>query len=355
MESNEYTRVDRQVHEMENRYKQVTRKDVAQLAGVSETVVSYVINNNRYVDKEKRRRVEEAVRQLHYRPNNIARALKGKSSNHIVFIADQIITEHFSLLVSELDKHAYDLGYMISMCANRNTEQFVSEIISRRYDGVIISSISFPTQYIQQFIDANIPVVLLQNRDYTAVRGAGVIDNGLYEGAKQCVRFLQQKGRRHILYIDRFSARGHFSDMDDLRYRGFVEQMKESGLAEDPKTRVITGCASSQEVAAKVAAYLKAGNPVDAIFGRNDKLACVSMRTALDLGYAVPDEIAVVGFDNSTLGQYVTPSLTSMEICREEIAKAAVQMLQQMIGQGQVPRPVEISTRLIQRQSTPAD
>ena len=60
-------------------FKQVTRKDVAELAGVSETVVSYVINNNRYVDKGKRRRVEEAVRQLHYRPNTIARALKGKN------------------------------------------------------------------------------------------------------------------------------------------------------------------------------------------------------------------------------------------------------------------------------------
>lgn len=197
-------------------FKQVTRKDVAELAGVSETVVSYVINNNRYVDKEKRRRVEEAVRQLHYRPNTIARALKGKNSNHIVFIADQIITEHFSLLVSELDKRAYDLGYMISLCSNRNTEQFVGEIISRRYDGVIISSISFPLEFIQQFIDASIPVVLLQNRDYSAVHGAGVIDNGLYEGAKECVRFLQGKGRKNILYIDRFSARGHFSDLNDL-------------------------------------------------------------------------------------------------------------------------------------------
>ena len=109
-------------------YKQVTRKDVAEAAGVSVTVVSYVINNNRYVDKEKRKRVEEAIQKLHYKPNSIARALKGKKLNHIVFIADQIVTEHFSFLVSELDKNAYDLGYMISLCANRNTQQFVNSI-----------------------------------------------------------------------------------------------------------------------------------------------------------------------------------------------------------------------------------
>lgn len=336
-------------------FKQVTRKDVAELAGVSETVVSYVINNNRYVDKEKRRRVEEAVRQLHYRPNTIARALKGKNSNHIVFIADQIITEHFSLLVSELDKRAYDLGYIISLCSNRNTEQFVGEIISRRYDGVIISSISFPLKFIQQFIDASIPVVLLQNRDYSAIRGAGVIDNGLYEGAKECVRFLQSKGRKNILYIDRFSARGHFSDLNDLRYRGFVEQMRQSGLSAEPESRVITGCANEREVAEKVKAYLQAGGRTDAIFGRNDKLACIAMQAAQSLGYRVPQEIAVVGFDNSTLGQYVTPRITSMEIRREEIAKAAVEMLQQMIGEGRVPAPVGFSTRLIERESTPAD
>ena len=336
---------------MEEAYRQVTRKDVARRAGVSETVVSYVINNNRYVDKDKRRRVEEAVRELHYRPNTIARALKGKNSNHIVFIADQIITEHFSLLVSELDKHAYDLGYMISLCANRNTRQFVSDIISRRYDGIIISSISFPKEYIQQLIDARIPVVLLVNRDYGDLCGAGMIHNGLYEGAKECVRYLMGQGRRHLLYIDRFSSRGHFSDLSDLRYRGFIEQMRESGLSDEPAGRVITGCTSPEDVASAVETYLSR-HPVDAIFGRNDKMACIAMQAAQRAGFRVPLDIAVVGFDNSTLGQYTTPPITSMEIQREGIAKSAVEMLQQMIEEHKAPAPVTFSTRLIERAST---
>ena len=86
---------------MDSKFVRPTRKDVAKLAGVSETVVSYVINNNRYVSQDKRLRVQEAIKKLNYRPNNIARTLKGKSSNHIVFIADQIVTEHFSLLIRE--------------------------------------------------------------------------------------------------------------------------------------------------------------------------------------------------------------------------------------------------------------
>lgn len=334
-----------------NTYKPVTRKDVAREANVSETIVSYVINGNRYVNKEKRRRVEEAVQKLHYKPNTIARALKGKKLNQIVFIADQIVTEHFSFLISELDKHAYDIGYTISLCANRNTQAFVDSIISRQYDGVIISSISFPKEYIRQLIHAQIPVVLLVNREYSDIEGAALIDNGLYEGARENVRYLKTLGRKHILYIDRFSARNHFSDMSDMRYRGFVEQMIDSGLSANPSVSVITGCRNEDEVYDKTIAYLK-GQPVDAIFGRNDKVACIAMKAAQSMGYSVPKDIAVVGFDNSTLGQYCTPPITSMEIQRDKIAKAAIAMLQQMIEKREIPEPVVYQTRLIEREST---
>ena len=129
---------------METSRERVTRADVAKAAGVSETIVSYVVNNNRYVAKEKRQRVEEAIRALNYRPNNMARALKGKKSNQILFIADHITNEYFSSIVSAMDQYAYEAGYLISLCANRNTPEFVSQVISRQYDGIIVSSASFP-------------------------------------------------------------------------------------------------------------------------------------------------------------------------------------------------------------------
>ena len=98
---------------MERNRERVTRADVAKAAGVSETIVSYVVNNNRYVAKEKRQRVEDAIAALHYRPNNVARALKGKRSNQLLFIADQITNEYFSRIVSEMDKYAYEAGFLI--------------------------------------------------------------------------------------------------------------------------------------------------------------------------------------------------------------------------------------------------
>ena len=103
-----------------------TRKDVARMADVSETIVSYVLNNNRYVSAEKRRRVLEAVEALRYRPNSIARALKGKGNSHILFIVDNVANEYFGRLIQEIDAVAYDSGYLVSLMGAKNDEEFVS-------------------------------------------------------------------------------------------------------------------------------------------------------------------------------------------------------------------------------------
>lgn len=339
---------------MKGPLKQVTRRDVAIEANVSETIVSYVMNNNRYVDKEKKIRVEKAIKRLNYHPNNIARALKGKSSNHIAFIVDQIITEHFSLLVSEMDKKAYDLGYMISLCANRNTQEFVDELINRCYDGIIISSISFSNENIKRIVNAGIPVVLLENRDYDEIIGAGKINNGLYLGAKQCVKYLVEKGCKNIIYIDRFSERGNFSNMKDLRYRGFVEQMQEIWPSKDVLDNIITMCKDEIGVEQKVQEYIT-HHKVDGIIGRNDKMACIAMKTVQKMNFRVPQDIAVIGFDNSTLVKYTTPPITSVGIQREQIAKAAIKMLQTMINSHVTPKPVTFITDIVERESTNSD
>lgn len=336
---------------MADDFKRVTRADVAKRAQVSETIVSYVINNNRYVDKEKRRRVEEAVRELNYQPNSIARALKGKGSNSFIFIADQIASEHFGQLVEEMDLFARDKGYFFSLCSSRNEESFVAQIIGRRYDGVLISSTSFPEEYIRMFTAARLPVVVLQNRGYGELPGVGQIDTGLYGGARENVRHLIRRGRRRILYIDRYSAKGHYSTLDDLRLRGFYEEMAQRGLEPTP-ANVLTGCASATGVGEALRARIGQGPPVDAVFGRNDQMACIAMKTLQEIGLRVPEDVAVIGFDNSSLSRYTTPMLSTAEIPRREIGKAAVEMLHEMITTGHTPAPRAFTTRLIEREST---
>lgn len=330
----------------------VTRADVAKLAQVSETVVSYVLNGNRYVRQDKRERVEQAIQSLQYQPNPVARMLKGKSSNHIAFIADQIDNEHFGKIIEEMDRQAYGDGYIISLCANRNDKQFVSRILNRQFDGVVISSISFPEEHVLQLTQAGMPVVLLMNRDYTELPAqVGRIDTGLYEGARACVRHLVEDcGRRKILYIDRFSRNGHFSTEQDLRYRGFIHQMRESGLPVS-LAHIISGCTCEEEVVAAIQARIQQGFAADAIFGRNDRLAVLGTAAVQNMGLTVPKDVAVIGFDNSTLSRYVQPALSTVEIDRHGIAQAAIRMLKMLIS-GETAQEEYFETRLIQRSST---
>lgn len=209
---------------MERNRERVTRADVAKAAGVSETIVSYVVNNNRYVAKEKRQRVEDAIAALHYRPNNVARALKGKRSNQLLFIADQITNEYFSRIVSEMDKYAYEAGFLISLCVNRNTPEFVSQVISRQYDGIIISSISFPEEYVRHFSKAGIPVLLFEHKKHdTLPENVATLASGLYSGARTGVNHLISRGKKNIIYIDRISRRGNVSGPSDLRLSGYLK------------------------------------------------------------------------------------------------------------------------------------
>lgn len=336
---------------MDRNGERVTRADVAKAAGVSETIVSYVVNNNRYVAKDKRQRVEEAIAALHYRPNNVARALKGKRSNQLLFIADQITNEYFSRIVSEMDKFAYEAGFLISLCANRNTPEFVSQVISRQYDGIIISSISFPEEYVRHFSKAGIPVLLFEHRKHdTLPDNVATLASGLYSGARKGVNHLISRGRKHIIYIDRISRKGNVSGPSDLRLCGYLDEMRDHGLKAGDDT-VIAGCHTEEELTETVVNYLKCHGNVDGIMGRNDMMACIAMQAAQGFGKRVPEDISVVGFDNSSISRFCSPKLTTLEMQREEISKTVIDMMMKMIG-GQMPENATFETRLVVREST---
>ncbi len=328
-----------------------TRSDVAKLAGVSETVVSYVINNNRYVAADKRSRVLAAVEQLHYRPNSIARALRGKGSGHFLFIADSIDNEYFGRLVRQIDTFAYDKGYMISMMGVRNSSDFVSRILSRQVDAVVISSSTLEEKYVQQLIDAGLPVVLLMTRDYSALSGpAGRIYTGIEFGIMAGVRLLYESGCRHIVHVDRVSASRHFSTRRDLRYRGFCCQMEVLGL---PLTEdsFLARCPDHDALFEAVCRRVREGAPVDGFVCRNDQLACTVLSAVQACQKDVPKEICIIGFDNASLCTLVHPALSTIQLDREQIARAAIDMIDGMIH-GEQPSERHLVAQMILRGTT---
>lgn len=331
--------------------KSVTRKDVARLANVSETIVSYVVNDNRYVDKEKKDRVLRAIEELKYRPNPIARSLKGKNSYHILFIADQIDNEHFGKIVKEMDALAYENGYLVSLIANRNDQSFIDNILSRQVDGIIINSASFKEEYIEELIANGVPIVLIMMRNYHGeFESAGKIYTGVYQGVRNSMRYLASKGRKNILYIDRISRRGNFSDEDDLRLKGFLDEAKALGFSYG-RENVITGCSSEEEAIERIADEIAKRGDVDGIVGRNDNMSLLGLKGVERAGKKCPDDIAIIGFDNSRISEYTTPKLTTVEIDRQAIAASAVQMICAQIN-GEKTLKANLDTRLIIRGST---
>lgn len=335
----------------------VTRADVAREADVTETIVSYVINANRYVDSEKRRRVQAAIKKLHYTPNTMARALKGKKTNHILFIADDIIGNHFGEIISEMDRIAYDKGYFISLCADKNDKFFIQRIFERFFDGIIIASCTISEQYIRSLIESRIPVVLFKIRNYRNFEGTyGQINTGLYEGARLCVKALYGKGRRNLLFIDRLGGKTEGKISQDERLRGFTDQCKELGLDFSPK-HIIQNCADESELIRKIEKRFSARNHPDGIFGRTDSVACAAMLGVKQAGLLIPKDVSVIGFNNSRQCKYTVPCLSSIQINRAEAAKHAVELLEKLIDHNSDDEiqtsciNIELHTELIVRES----
>lgn len=317
---------------MSEQFKAVTRKDVAHRAGVSETIVSYVLNNNRYVASDKRQRVVEAVKELNYKPNNIARALKGKKSNQILFIADDIANEHFGNLVKYMDESAYDKGYIISLLSYRDDEGFIPAIIQRHIDGIIISSTRVTLQVISQFCDAGIPVLVLQNKYFSDFDPRAVrIYTGLHAGIKELVKRFIDADRKDLLYIDKVRSDGRKSDNTDMRFKAFCEGMKENGIDYDDDS-IVSGCKSDDELHSVIRNIFLSGKHIDGIICRNDRIAAVALKATLSVGVKVPEDVSITGFDDSVISRIVTPSLSTMQIDRENIGKKIVDILDSMIN-----------------------
>ncbi len=335
---------------MKNTNYKATRKDVAKLANVSETIVSYVANGNRYVDNEKEKRVKEAMKTLNYTPNPIARSLKGKNSKHILFIVDQIDNEHFARIVKAMDELAYERRYLVSLLGNRHDDDFISHILSRQVDGLIINSMSTSEENIQRLISAGIPVVLIMNKDYTKdFESTCKIYTGLYEGMRDVIERLYNRGRKNILYVDRMSEKGVFSNLLDHRYRGYYDMCKELSIC-DPQENFISNCSSITDIFNEIKKKLEKDKSVDAIIARNDFLATIAMRAVVETGKNVPSDISVVGFDNSSISGFTSPKLSTVEINRDEIAKNAIEMICNML-EGEKPYSVNLNTKFINGES----
>lgn len=283
-------------------------KDVAKRAGVSISTVSRVINNSKAVRPKTKTRVLEAIDELGYKPNAIARSLKVKNTMTIGIMVPDISNQFYPEVVRGIEDVASMYEYNIFLCNTDLDEekeiQYFGVLEEKQVDGIVFMGGVISDELGKRFKDSGIPIVLIATdyMDYPSV----TIDN--MQAGKDVVKYLMNKNHKDIAMI---TGKAYDPITSGARKKGYMDALTEGGLKYREDLIVEGGYRfkSGYEGAKKL---LKLKNPPTAIFVSGDEMAIGAMRAALENNIAIPEELAIVGFDNIDMAGKVFPSLSTV-------------------------------------------
>lgn len=327
-------------------------RDVARRAGVSVKTVSNVINGYRYLRPETRERVESAIAELGYRMNMSARHLRKGHTGMVGLaipelslaywgeFADMVITEAAEL----------DLRVLIELTgATRAGALAALGSAQRRLtDGLLFSPLGLEPDE-AQLLQVDFPLVLLGERIFGAPVDHVTMRN--VEAAKAATLHLAERGCRRIATIG--ARPDEAMGSATLRFQGYREGLDAAGLRFDPALVVTADPWTRVTGAESMVQLLEADTGVDGIFAMNDAVALGAMHVLHLRRIAVPDQIAVIGFDDVADAAYYEPPLSSIAAGQEEIARQAMRLLAERIaGDTSGPRFIEVDFQLHTRESS---
>jgi DNA-binding LacI/PurR family transcriptional regulator len=305
-----------------------------------------------------RERVKVALEELNYQPNLSARYLRKGRSGILAFAIPDLSNVYFSdignAIISAAATRSYTVLIDSTMGKRTNERDVLQGLTPHLIDGVILSPIALEPEDLQPR-DGSIPIILLGDRIYNVPYDHVTYDN--VASARIATQHLIDIGRRRIAALAMQEVNGQETETSKLRLRGYTEVLAQAGLPIDPRM-IIRGIPiynrSNGERAMRQ--LLALDTPPDAIFCFNDHLALGVMRAIHEAGYRVPQDIAVVGFDDIEDGRFTVPSLTTISPDKERIGDLAVAFLLGRIDATRTgpPERVEVPCQLIIRESTAA-
>ncbi len=303
-----------------------TIKQVADKSGVSIATVSRVFNDSELVEEETKKKVLLVVEELRYSPNQIARSLSLNRTNAIGLLLPDLHGEFFSEVIRGVDTVVQQCNHHLLVSSSHNKKEEIRtalRMMSGRVDGLIIMSPNIDAETLHLNLPRNLPVVLLNcfinDRSFDSIN----IDN--YAGAFMIVKHLIQHGHSKIAII-----KGNENNLDARqRIDGYRAALKEAGLLDFALEVVGDFTQSSGYDAVKI--ILEAKEKPTAIFATNDSMAIGAMSALKERGIEIPDEIAIVGFDDIPVAQYLQPRLTTVRIDVAEYGAQAMKRLHTFI------------------------
>lgn len=326
-----------------------TIKTIAEAAGVSTTVVSAVINGKDnqtvFVGPAKKALVHKLIKQMNYVPRKSARNLRSQKTDVLGAIFNSL-NPYFAGVLEELQQYAYTqkvevLPYLTSGDVHRE-EEYLRLMSDGRVDGVLIYAKSDATEYlVRQFTAPPFGLKIVTNHPMGSIVASVHADELL--AGRLVAEHLIGQGRTRLCCF------GGGLGVD--RFKDFVNAARERGM--EPHICIGSHFISSFDEARQLAAELLASQPnLDGVFCHNDESAAALMRAAVDHGIRVPQEMAVVGYDDSRVCQYTTPALTSVNTNSEALSHAMLTNLMRLIDGQKIDMHTQIQPRLIVRESS---
>jgi LacI family transcriptional regulator len=331
--------------------KKVTIKDIAKRANVSIASVSYVLNNTRYVSPEKIARIEQAIEELGYTPNLVARSLRQNRTKTIGLIIPDSSNPFFAEIAKGVEDAGFSAGYSVILCnSNAMPEReltYLEVLRSKQVDGIIFIATTAEFRHIRPLIDGGIPAVIFYRDTGDMSVDQFLIDND--QAGSLVTGHLIDLGHHQIACIQPAST----ETPSALRVTGFKRVMDAHGLSYDEALMprgdnlIAGGARATYEL-------LKSGRPFTAVFSTNDAMAIGCIRVLRDNGIRVPDDVSVAGVDDIMLASIIEPPLTTIRQPKYEAGQRAVEMLMvRMIRKYEDgPRQIQLEIALVVRKST---
>jgi LacI family transcriptional regulator len=330
--------------------------DIARLAGVSRATASRVINHHPDVSANTREKVLKVIEANHYQPNLAARMLVTQRTQILGIVIQYpeavFVSEYVPILMDGINTVSYDRDYAAIMWweyAGVEKDRFSRRILEQKrlMDGMIITVASVLSPLIDHLVEAKIPFVMLQRPTRHADKISYVtIEN--CEGAKAAVEHLLQTGRRRIAHIT-----GTLVDIDGQdRLDSYRETLEQHGIPVDPSL-IVEASFNRRSGYLAMKELLARGVPFDAVFAGNDNSAEGALHAMHEAGIRVPDDVALVGFDDVPTAQELDPQLTTVrQPIAERGARATSLLIDMLEGRVDEPQHIILPTQLVIRRST---
>jgi len=298
----------------------LTIKDVAADAGVSTATVSHVINKTRRVSKELRDRVNDSIVRLKYYPNHLVRGLRSQNSKTVGVVLPSISNEIFAMLTECIQKILFDIDYNIILCNtsydSKLEDKALETLIMKKTDAISIIPVGEYTERMNEIREMGIPVIFI-DRQFKDLKVDTIRVNN-FKGEYDIICYLIKMGHRRIGYIDRSIEQSHSIEQRN----GYVEALKDNGIEYDPALVINANGFDFVSGADAVKQLMIRNSDITAISAYYDILAVGAIRGLNDLGYSVPEDVSVVGYDGMKFTSVTSPRLTTVMMPIEDMARS---------------------------------